>query len=99
MLSADHVRVRRDKDRLLLLELSAKQRARASELAEQFLIATQAHVGKTRSELSDAFTLIELRPSERKLAEGLKKLIDDVTEFEQVAVCEPAALRSQVFLR
>lgn len=99
MLSSEHVRVRRDKDRLLLLELSAKQRARAIELAEQFLIAAEAHVGKTRSQLGDAFSLVELRPSERKLAEGLKKLVDDAIEFEQVAVAEPALLRSEVFMR
>jgi predicted nuclease of restriction endonuclease-like RecB superfamily len=99
MLSAEHVRVRRDKDRLVLQELSPKQRTRATELAEQFLVAAQAHLGKTRSQLSDAFTLVELRPSERRLAEGLKKLVEDATEFEQVAVAEPAALRSQVFLR
>lgn len=99
MLSSEHVRVRKDKDRLLLQELSAKQRARASELAEQFLIAAQAHQGKTRSQLAEAFTLVELRPSERRLAEGLKKLIEDATEFEQVSVAEPAGLRSNVFLR
>jgi predicted nuclease of restriction endonuclease-like RecB superfamily len=99
MLSAEHVRVRKDKDRLLLLELSAKQRTRAIELAEQFLVAAEAHVNKTRSQLSDAFTLVELRPSERRLAEGLKKLLEDAIEFEQVAVAEPSVLRSEVFLR
>jgi predicted nuclease of restriction endonuclease-like RecB superfamily len=99
MLSADHVRVRRDGDRLILQELSAKLRARALELAEQFLVATEAHRGKTRSELAEAFTLIDLRPSERRLAEGLKKLVEDATEFEQIAVAEPAELRSTVFLR
>jgi uncharacterized protein len=99
MLSPDHVRVRRDGERLLLQELSAKARARALELAEQLLVATEAHRGKTRSELAQAFTLIELKPSERRLAEGLKKLVEDATEFEQIAVAEPAALRSEVFLR
>lgn len=98
-MSSEHVRVRRDKDRLLLLELSAKQRARATELAEQFLIAAEAHVGKTRGQLGDALALVELRPTERRLAEGLKKLVDDAIEFEQVAVAEPAVLRSEVFLR
>jgi predicted nuclease of restriction endonuclease-like RecB superfamily len=99
MLSAEHVRVRKDKDRLILLELSAKQRTRATEIAEQLLIAAGAHVDKTRSQLSEAFTLIELRPSERRLAEGLKKLVEDAIEFEQVAVADPAVLRSEVFLR
>ncbi|HWA76391.1 MAG TPA: DUF790 family protein [Polyangiaceae bacterium] len=99
MLSPDHVRVRRDGDRLLLQELSAKTRARALELGEQLLAATQAHHGKTRSELAQAFSLIELKPSERRLVEGLKKLVEDATEFEQIAVAEPAALRSEVFMR
>lgn len=99
MLSVEHVRVRRDGDRLVLQELSTKTRARASELAEQFLIAAHAHVGKTRSELTQAFTLVEMKPTERRLAEGLKKLVEDAVEFEQVSVAEPAGLRSQVFLR
>lgn len=99
MLSSEHVRVRRDGDRLILRELSGRQHARAVELAEALLETTRSQVGKTRDEVEQAWSLVETSASERRLVDGLKKLLEDACEFEQAAVSDPAALRSEVFLR
>jgi hypothetical protein len=99
MLNAEHVRAKRDGTRLLVQELSARQRARALEIAEQLLVAASSCVSLTRDDLMRALALVELSARERKLGEGLKKLIEDACEFEQGAAADPAALRSDVFLR
>src|SRR5690349_2978266 len=98
MLSPEHVRVPRDGQRLLVPELSAKQRTRALELAEQILSIMQSATGKTRDEIEEQFALLEHRPTERRLVEGLKKLAEDVSVFEAVSAQDPSALRSQLFL-
>ena len=99
MLSVEHVRVRRDGDRLVLRELSAKQRTRAVELAEQVLTVMNAAAGKTRDDVDEELTLLDMRPTERRLVEGLKKLAEDAATFEAVAPQDPAALRSSLFLQ
>lgn len=99
MLSVEHVRAKRDGTRLLVQELSARQRTRALEIAEQLLVAASSCVSLTRDDVARALGLIELSARERKLGEGLKKLIEDACEFEQGAAADPAALRNNVFLR
>lgn len=99
MLSSEHVRVRRDGERLILRELSGRQQARAVELAQALLETTRGQVGQSRDELDQAWGLVESSASERRLMDGLKKLIEDACEFEQASVADPAALRSEVFLR
>lgn len=99
MLSIEHVRVRRSGERLLLSELSAKQRQRALELARQLIDIVTQSTGKTRDEVERLLGVVETRASERKLALGLKKLIDDEAEFEELAGSDPVELRRRVFSR
>ncbi len=99
MLGVEHVRVRRDGERLVVQELSAKLRTRAIELSEQVLTILLAAEGKTRDEIDAELELLEQKPTERRLVEGLKKLADDVAVFEAVAARDPSALRSELFLR
>lgn len=99
MLSVEHVRVRRSGERLVLTELSAKQRLRALELARQLLDIVSDSVGKTRDEVEQLLEVVESRASERKLVEGLKKLIDDATDYEELAGTDPVEVRREVFLR
>jgi uncharacterized protein len=99
MLSFEHVRARRDKNQLVLQELSDRQRARAVAIADELLAAARSVVGCARDELERAFAAVELRPSERRLAEGLKKLIEDACEFEQIESADPATLRGVLFVR
>ncbi len=99
MLSVEHVRVRRSGERLVLTELSAKQRLRALELARQLIEIVTGSVGKTRDEVEQRLEVVESRASERKLVEGLKKLIDDASEYEELEGTDPVEVRREVFLR
>ena len=99
MLSVEHVRVRRSGERLVLTELSAKQRLRALELARQLIEIVTGSVGKTRDEVEQRLEVVESRASERKLVEGLKKLIDDASEYEELEGTDPVEVRREVFSR
>ena len=59
--------------------------------------AGAAHVGQTREELVDAWSAIDVGARERKLADGLRKLVDDGLEFEIAVDTDPVALRKEVF--
>jgi predicted nuclease of restriction endonuclease-like RecB superfamily len=99
MLSVEHVRVRRSGERLLLTELSAKQRARALELGRELIQVFADSVGKARDDVEQLLELVETRASERKLCLGLTKLLEDECEFEQLEGGDPSELRRDVFLR
>lgn len=99
MLSAEHVRAKRDGDRLVLLELSNKKRKRALEIAEELLIRATAGLGSSRDEVESLLGQVALSPSERRIAEGLKKLLLDAAVFEQSTLIDPTALRRELFAR
>ncbi|HEY8944857.1 MAG TPA: DUF790 family protein, partial [Polyangiaceae bacterium] len=99
MLSAEHVRARKDRDRLVLQPLSDSKRRRALEIAARLIEEAQTRAGARRDELEAAFATIEIAPTERRLAQGLIKLVEDACEFRQLEHVEPAAMRSELFLR
>lgn len=98
MLTADLVRVRTQGTELFVSDLSSKVRPRAVELARDYLDLAASHVGATRAELEEAFAQVETKASERKLALGLQKLVEDRLEFDVTGDEDPRALRSAVFL-
>lgn len=97
MLGFSQVRARREGDRLLLKELKPKQRLRAVEIAEQYLSLTAGAVGLAREEIERELDTVELRPSERRLGLGMRKLIEDASEYARGGAHDPAALRGQLF--
>ncbi|HJL19335.1 MAG TPA: DUF790 family protein [Sandaracinaceae bacterium LLY-WYZ-13_1] len=97
MLTADLVHARRQKGELKLVQLSKARRERAHELASQLYDLARAHVGSTREELREAWGAVRVGARERKLADGLRKLIDDRLEFEVAVDVDPVALRREVF--
>ena len=97
MLTADLVHARRQKGELKLVALKPDQRARALALATQLHEIARAHVGFTREELEDAWAAIPVAARERKLADGLRKLVEDGLELEVAALEEPVALRREIF--
>ena len=99
MLTADLVTARRRGDELLVPPLDADDRARVEELAGLYLEIARAHVGRSREELEGTWRAVALAPRERRLADGVLKLVSDRCVFETAAVVDPAALRAQVFLR
>jgi hypothetical protein len=98
MLTADHVRARRKNGELLVRPLDAREKDRARELAEAYLEVALAFVGRSRDELEDAWSAVPTAPRDKRLADGLRKLIDDTCEFSAQAPVEPAVLRSEIFL-
>lgn len=97
MLTADLVHARRQKGELKLLALKPEQRARALSLANQLYDIAKAHIGLTREELEEAWASIPIAARERKLADGLRKLIEDGLELEMSTPIDPVALRREVF--
>lgn len=98
MLTAELVRVRTQGTELLVTDLSSKVRPRAIELARDYLDLAASHVGATRADLEEAFEQVETKASERKLALGLQKLVEDRLEFDVTGDEDPRTLRSTVFL-
>ena len=76
MLTAEHVRARKKAGELIVRRLDPKERARALSLAEAFLAIARAHVGRTRDELVEAWAAVPVAPRDRRLADGLRKLVE-----------------------
>jgi uncharacterized protein len=98
VLTAELVRVRTQGTELLVTDLSAKVRPRAVALARDYLDLAASHVGATRADLEEAFQQVETQASERKLALGLQKLVEDRLEFDVTGDEDPRTLRATVFL-
>ncbi len=97
MLTADLVRATRRAGELKLSPLSGKIRARALELSELLLETALSHVGRTRDELKEAITMLHAEAGNRKLIDGLAKLVDDACEFGLELDVSPVELRTAVF--
>lgn len=98
MLTPELVRCRVRQGTLELTRWSSKTKERARALAAEYLALTQAHVGKTRDELKQEWLLVPIAPAERRLADGLMKLIEDACDFGAEVELPSAELRREVFL-
>lgn len=99
MLSPEHIRTRRVGGELVLAPLTGKQRARALEMAEELLGRASGLVGESRATLEQALRGVDDKPSERKLALGLAKLVLDACELGTPSELDAAALRRVLFER
>lgn len=98
MLTVDHVRCRRRAGELTLTRLSDASRMDALRYASAYLAAAQGAVGQPRSELVQRWDDVPVAGKDRKLALGLRKLTEDLCEFEAKPALEPLALREAAFL-
>jgi predicted nuclease of restriction endonuclease-like RecB superfamily len=99
MLTADLVETRRSGSELKLVKLEGKRRRRALDLAEQYLAIIGASRGQTRAAIREGLRQVEVAASERKLADGLLKLLDDASTWATGTDLDSADLRREVFLR
>ncbi len=99
MLTVDLVTARRRGDLLQVPPLDGEARARVEELAGVYLEIARAHVGRSRDELQATWRAVEIAPHERRLGDGVLKLVSDRCVFETPAEIEPAELRADVFVR
>ena len=98
MLTADLVNARRRGGELRVVALDARRQARAGELAAGYLDVAQGHVERSRDEFDEACAGIEVQPGDRRLADGIRKLVEDRCEFDPEGSVEPAEVRRDVFL-
>lgn len=97
MLGPEHVRVRRRGETLRLVPLEGAERRRAQDLAEQLLAVARDQIGHVREQVELAWAEIAYEPKERRLYEGLVKLVSDACEFGALPELDPAELRRRVF--
>ncbi len=98
MLTPDLVHTRRKKDALEVVPLGAR-RELAMELAEITIDLAEQHVGRAREELELAWQSIEVEPRNRKLLDGIQKLVTDQLVFESDLGRDAVSLRAEAFER
>jgi hypothetical protein len=101
MLGADLALARAKDGELVLRRVDKKTREEARALAARYLEAARAHVGRRREELEEAWNDVDADAAagRRKLALGLRKLVEDACTFEAEAPIDPVAARRAVFTR
>ncbi len=99
MLPPELTRARKREGKLTLSQLSAAERARATELGQALLAITQASLGQQREEVEAGWASVPAAPKERKLLLGLTHLLERHAEFSSPARAQPEAVRRAVFGR
>lgn len=97
MLTVDLVRARRRGRELVVSQLKGKGKARARQLAEAYLSMASGHVGSQRGTFAEACDAVLVNGRERKLALGIRKLVEDLCVFEADGSVDSRKLRQQVF--
>ncbi len=97
MLTADLVCTRRRGDLLSVVALDSAARARAIDLATIYVDLAAAHVGLSRGAFSGAAKLVPVAAHDRRLADGLQKLVYDRCSFEEATGPKPESLRRDLF--
>jgi uncharacterized protein len=99
LLTADLVRARRRKGELVLVSLEGEDRQEALYLAGAYADLARESVGRPRAVLDEAMGQVEAPPPLQRVADGLRKLIEDRCDFEPTLDLPPDALRREVFRR
>jgi uncharacterized protein len=99
MLTPDLVRTRRRGGELTLQALDKKARESAVAIADRLLRTARDLVGERRAVLEEALRAVEARPNERRLADGLIKLLTDACDLGSSSELDPTELRRSVFER
>lgn len=82
-----------------MIPLDARMQGTARELAASYLGIATSHVGRCRDDFEEACDGIEVQPHNRRLADGVRKLVEDRCEFDAELAIDPADLRRSVFLQ
>jgi predicted nuclease of restriction endonuclease-like RecB superfamily len=97
LLTVDLVQSGRRGDRLFVRKLEGNGRRRAETLAEQYLAVAAGSLGMTRQAFDERAAEIGIQAKDRKLADGLLKLVRDRCQFEMAATQDPIEIRREVF--
>jgi len=99
VLTSDLVEVRRRGDVLSLVAFEGERRALACELARKLYGTARACVGESREDVEAALAAIDAPARARKLVLGLRKVLEDASEWDRAATLDPEATRKAVFER
>jgi predicted nuclease of restriction endonuclease-like RecB superfamily len=97
VLSPELVRAKRSGTELCLVALDGRRRERALEIAGELLAVACSLEGGSRGELVEALGAVVAAPSEKKLADGLAKLLLDACELGEETSGDPIELRRALF--
>ena len=97
MLTTDLVRVRRRDGRISASPLREAERKRLLAVADAYVAAAQAGVGRTRGEFEGACDGVPSAATDYKLVKGLRKLVRDRCTFELRDDVDPPSVRRAVF--
>jgi uncharacterized protein len=98
LLTADLVNARRRGEELRIVALDRNRQQRAGELATSYLAIAAGQVGRSRDDFDEACAGIEVQAHERRLADGIRKLVEDRCEFDAEGSIDPAELRRELFV-
>ena len=99
MLTTDLVRVRRRGGRIEARRLGRAERDRLLAAAKGYVAAAQAALGRPRAAFEAACGDVPCEPTDYKLLQGLRKLVQDRCVFEARGDVDPPAVRCAVFAR
>jgi hypothetical protein len=99
LLTVDQVRARQKGGQLELVPLKGATRRRALELAASYVDLAERSVGQTREWFEGRCAEVPVGARDRKLAAGLRKLVEDRCTFDVGSEQDPADLRAVVFER
>lgn len=97
MLTVDLVRARRRKGELILSKLKPKARDRMVEVAELLIEVASRSVGMTRADFDEGCKELGVDGRDQKIADGLKKLVEDRCDFAMDEGIDPPTIRQTVF--
>ena len=97
MLTADLVRATRRKGVLKITDWRGDAKLRATTLATSYSVIAADMVGESRRALMEAIADIPVGARERKLADGIRKMVLDRCTFESDTPIDPVVLRESIF--
>ncbi len=97
MLTWDLVRAKVGRDDVTVRELTDAQRAGATALAGVYLERLELGRGRSRYAVQRALRGVDVPARERKIADGLRKLLDDRCTWAMPDGPDPSAVRDTVF--
>lgn len=97
MLTLDLVRVRRKDQSIIPRYLRKDARERMLPVASAFLETIAGMIGQRRDDIEAAISAVPVPARDRVTALGLRKLLDDRSEYEVTEGVDPEHLRREVF--
>lgn len=97
VLTSDLIRVRRSAGKIIPRYLRKDARERLLPIAQAFIETQGAMIGQSRDEIQAALDSIPIQARDRVAALGLRKVLDDRSEYDVIEGVDPEALRREVF--